>query len=102
MPHEILRLEASSNYTKIILTDQQNYISSKVLKSYTPYLESVGFIRLNRTHLVNPEYIRQVHRSGTIQMLYETTIRISKQRKIEVYQNILTAYQRIAGKAMAV
>lgn len=88
LPDEILRLEACSNYTNIYLTNNRRYLTSKVLKTFTPYLESKGFIRAHRTHLINPLHIAFINRDGLIYMKDDTTIKISRRKKSTVCRNM--------------
>ncbi|HXR81722.1 MAG TPA: LytTR family DNA-binding domain-containing protein, partial [Saprospiraceae bacterium] len=52
-PGEIVRLEASSNYTYIHFTNRAKLFTARVLKDFASHLEPMGFIRTHRTHLVN-------------------------------------------------
>jgi len=56
-PEEIVRLEASSNYTNIYFSNKKKMITAKVLKEFVQMLEPFGFVRTHRTHLVNRQYI---------------------------------------------
>jgi two-component system, LytTR family, response regulator len=65
-PEEIIRLEASSNYTKIYFCNKRKIVSAKVLKDFETILEPFGFVRTHRTHLVNRQHIHCVTPDGNI------------------------------------
>lgn len=56
--HNLIRIEASSNYSKIFMADGKTLFTAKVLKKFEAELDSRFFIRTHKTHLVNKEYIR--------------------------------------------
>ena len=88
LPAQIIRLEASSNYTKIYFTNHLSIITAKVLKEFEPQLMPFGFVRTHRSHMVNKQYIQEVCSNGSIIMNDHSTAEISKRRKAEVF-NIL-------------
>lgn len=55
--NDILRCEADSNYTKILLKNGENVLVSKSLKEYADLLMPHGFIRTHQSHLVNSAYV---------------------------------------------
>ncbi len=79
-PKEIIRLEASSNYTIIYFADDKKLLTSKVLKNFALQLEPLGFLRTHRTHLVNRNYIHCI--TGDIVIMKdESTAEISRRMK---------------------
>lgn len=54
----ILFFEAESNYTTIHLRNGQKILSSFTLARYQEHFP--GFLRINRKHLLNPEYVLRV------------------------------------------
>ena len=83
-PEEIVRLEASSNYTMIHFTNGDKIITAKVLKSFEAILEPMGFVRTHRTHLVNRNYISFVTPDGRLKMSDDSTAEISRRMKSKV------------------
>jgi len=56
---KILRIEASSNYSRIFFCDQKNtLLTTKILHWFECNLSDQGFIRTHKSHLVNPLYIK--------------------------------------------
>jgi two-component system, LytTR family, response regulator len=80
-PEEIVRLEASSNYTNIYFTNKKKMLTAKVLKEFEQLLEPFGFVRTHRTHLVNRQHILYITREGNIIMKDESVAEISRRMK---------------------
>lgn len=90
-PEEIVRLEASSNYTKIYFRNKTNMIAAKVLKEFVEMLEPFGFVRTHRTHLVNRQHILCVTPDGNIIMKDASVAEISRRMKsgvMKVLKNV--------------
>ena len=80
-PEEIIRLEASSNYTNIYFHNKKKMITAKVLKEFAALLEPLGFVRTHRTHLVNRQHILCVTPEGNIIMKDASVASISRRMK---------------------
>jgi len=87
-PGEIVRLEASSNYTNIYFTNKTQLLTAKVLKDFVKMLEPFGFIRTHRSHLVNRQHILFVDLKGNIVMQDSSTAEISRRKKCEVMKEL--------------
>ncbi|MEO7307782.1 MAG: LytTR family DNA-binding domain-containing protein [Ferruginibacter sp.] len=81
---EILRLEASSNYTFIYFTNRKPLLMAKVLHDYEPLLCPAGFIRTHRSHLVNKRHVLFVNVSGDLIMSDDSRAQISRRKKDSV------------------
>ncbi len=57
---DILRCEASNNYTFIFLKDGNKYLASKTLKEYEEALKEYNFLRVHKSHLVNTNQVKKV------------------------------------------
>lgn len=90
-PEEIVRLEASSNYTKIYFSNKTKMISAKVLKEFVSMLEPFGFVRTHRTHLVNRQHILCVTPDGNIIMKDSSIAGISRRMKSGVMKVLKNA-----------
>jgi two-component system, LytTR family, response regulator len=90
-PGEIVRLEASSNYTKIYFSNKTKMISAKVLKEFVQMLEPYGFVRTHRTHLVNRQHILCVTPEGNIIMKDASVAEISRRMKSGVMKTLRNA-----------
>jgi two-component system LytT family response regulator len=78
----IIRLEASRNYTKIYLNDDTEIISSKNLKEFEDILNSKSFCRIHKSHLINLKYLKEYSNldGGTAIMSDNSRIVISRRR----------------------
>ena len=83
-PDDIIRLEASSNYTHIFFTNRKPLLLSRVLKDFTGILEPLGFLRTHRSHLVNRQHISSIDAGGHIIMYDASRAEISRRKKSEV------------------
>jgi two-component system LytT family response regulator len=88
-PAEIIRLEAESNYTYIHLKDHKTILMAKVLRFYGDLLEPFGFIRIHKSHLVNPTYITGVSERGEVLMLDKTIAVISRRKRKTILNKFL-------------
>ncbi|MFA9389191.1 MAG: LytR/AlgR family response regulator transcription factor [Prolixibacteraceae bacterium] len=89
--HQIVRLEADGNYTRIFLEGEKEYLVCKTLKDYTEILEKNNFIRTHQSHLVNENKIKAYVKidGGFISMTDGSRVPISRQRREEVLKRIL-------------
>ena len=90
-PEDIIRLEASSNYTRIYFTNKTKLISAKVLKEFVPLLEPFGFVRTHRGHLVNRQHIHCVTPDGNIIMKDASVAEISRRMRSGVMKTLKSA-----------
>jgi two-component system LytT family response regulator len=54
--HEIVRCEASDNYTTFYLQNRESILVCKTLKEFAELLTPHGFIRTHHSHLVNGQF----------------------------------------------
>jgi len=90
-PEEIVRLEASSNYTNIYFSNKKKMITAKVLKEFVQMLEPFGFVRTHRTHLVNRQHILCVTPDNNIIMKDASVAEISRRMKSSVMRTLKNA-----------
>ena len=64
----IVRLESDKNYTEFILKDGKKIVSSKSIKEYDEILESQGFFRIHKSHIVNLSCIKQLLKAAIPQV----------------------------------
>ena len=78
----IVRIEASSNYSKIYFSNGQKLVSSKVLRWFEEHLPDHLFVRIHRTHIVNKKFIRTyIYNSGKIALSNGESIQVSRRKK---------------------
>ena len=88
----IIRIEASSNYSKLYFSNGKILVTAKFLKWFVERLQSACFTRLHRSHLINNGYL-QLYKSSckTIQLQNGKIIPVSRRRKKYVLQKFAAA-----------
>jgi two-component system LytT family response regulator len=87
-PDRIIRMEAESNYTRIFFTDKKPLYVAKTLGEFEVMLQSHGFIRTHRTHLVNRMYIVSIINDEALLLKDSSKVKISRRRKDEVLRSL--------------
>ncbi len=86
---EIIFVEASNNYSKIVLIDKKIFTVSKTLKDVQEVLEESHFLRVHRQYIINLNHVKQFNRNEGILMMDNGThlpiARNQKERLIEKY-----------------
>lgn len=79
----IIRVEAMSNYSVFMLTDTRKIIVSKTLKEFEPVLDDVSFMRINRSVIVNLDFVVKYRKGdgGTLELSDGSEIEVSPQKK---------------------
>lgn len=85
---EIIRLQAESNYTRIFLNGSKMFVSAKTLKEYDELLNEYHFIRVHKSHLINPAHITSYDRAGILNMSDGSKVEVSRRKK-DVLQKAL-------------
>lgn len=93
---EIVFLKADSNYTIYYLQNGEKFISSKTLKQTQANLRLTLFLRLSKSHLVNPDFINNIRREGNFFMVKlgnEIQIKVSRRKAVELRENLRKFFQ---------
>lgn len=79
----IIRAEASDNYTTFYLVDGKKYLLSKTLKYYEDMLVGLGFFRSHKSHLINIIHVLKYikGKSGQAVMSDESIALVSSKAK---------------------
>ena len=64
MVSDIVRLEANRNYTNIVLENDKQILISKSLKEFENLLSPYNFLRIHKSHLINPTHISHFVKKG--------------------------------------
>jgi two-component system, LytTR family, response regulator len=82
---EIIRFEAKGGYTYVHATDNQKYISSRIIKEYEEILPAEIFYRIHNSHIINLNFVKKYHkgRGGLIEMSDNALIEVATRRKEE-------------------
>lgn len=85
---EIVRLQAESNYTNIYYEKTKVFFSAKTLKEYEVMLHGQGFLRVHKSHLVNPLHIQMYDKQGFLILSDGSRVEVSR-RKRDFILNVL-------------
>ena len=87
--NEIVFVEASNNYSKLILTNKSIFTVSKTLKDVQDVLEESHFLRVHRQYIINLNHVKQFNRNESILIMdngeHLPIARNQKERLIEKY-----------------
>lgn len=80
---EILYCQSQNNYTYLFTTDQRRLVLSKTLKEFEKLLEKYFFIRIHKSYLINPNYMKKYFRNdgGYLIMQDGKSIPVSNSKK---------------------
>lgn len=85
---EVIRLEASSNYTRIHALNQRPLVVAKVLSAYEEELVALGFMRVHRSHLINLRYVSSVDSTGKIVLNEGFKVEVPRRKKKEILRRL--------------
>jgi two-component system, LytTR family, response regulator len=78
---EIIRLQAESNYTHIHLKNKSVFVSAKTLKEYDEILQGHHFLRVHKSHLVNPAFIDSYTKTGELVLSDGSIVEVARRKK---------------------
>jgi two-component system LytT family response regulator len=83
---EIIRCEASDNYTTFYLQNKEKILVCKTLKEYSELLRPYNFVRTHQSHLVNLRFVKSLLKEdgGVLLLTNLSKIPISRQNKENV------------------
>jgi two-component system LytT family response regulator len=87
---DIVRCEATGNYTVFHLVHGESHVTSRTLKEYETMLEDADFFRVHHSHLVNLDHVRKYVRGdgGAIVMLDGAEVPVARRRKDELLMRL--------------
>lgn len=87
---DIVRCEASSNYTYIHFEDGKKIVASRTLGVYEEILKDKGFVRIHHQHLINLRHLEKYvrGRGGTALMSDGKEIQVSQRKKEEFIKHL--------------
>lgn len=88
--NEILFLRGDINYTEFHLVDGKKLVSSSTLLKHQEKL--ISFLRVSKSHLVNPDFVKNVAYEGTyaqVELMNGNLLKISRRRIDHVKNSIL-------------
>ncbi len=79
---DIIRLEASSNYTIIYLDNKTTIVSTKTLKEYENMLSEQAFYRIHKSHLIHLDRVKRYSNGGSsVIMTDDVEVEVARRRK---------------------
>lgn len=89
--HQIIRIESSSNYSKIHFKDGKVLLVTKLLKDFEEILAPYRFYRIHNSHLINLSYIKKYLRGdgGQVIMQNDEIIDVARRKKEEFLKLII-------------
>lgn len=86
----IVRLEASNNYSYVLLENGEKLLVCRTLKEFAGMLEPYGFIRTHQSHLVNSRFVKSFLREdgGTLLLTDQSKIPLSKAHRAIVKEKL--------------
>ena len=86
----IVRIEASSNYSKLYFSNGKTLVTAKVLKWFEERLPGECFTRLHRSHLVNNCFLQFGQNiDNALALKNGKIIQVSRRRKKQVLLNLM-------------
>ncbi len=88
---EIIYLKSNSNYTIYYLQNGETFISSKTLKQTETNLQLMSFLRVNKSYLLNPDFINNISKEGnkiTVKLKNGTQVSVSRRKVIALKQKL--------------
>jgi DNA-binding LytR/AlgR family response regulator len=82
LAENIIRCKAMSNYT-CFYTKEKKWVVPKCLNVFEEQLSAVGFVRPNRSELLNVRFIKSIQCNSIIQLLDGSSLTISRRRRKE-------------------
>ena len=77
----IIRVESSSNYSKIYFSNEQPLLVAKILHWFEDQLPPEMFCRIHRTHIVNRMYVTEIFESSKLALSNGEVIQMSRRKK---------------------
>lgn len=90
---DILRIEAMSNYSTFHLIGARKIVVSRSLKEYEDSIKDINFYRVNRSTIVNLNYVTRYRKGegGTLELNDGMEIEVSSSRKEDLMDRLLNS-----------
>jgi two-component system LytT family response regulator len=88
---DIIRCEAESNYTTVILMDGTSHLITKTLGHFEKLLSEKGFFRIHKSHLVNLHTVRKfikAKKGGLVETVDGMKIEVSSRKREELLERL--------------
>lgn len=74
---EVIKCVSDGNYTQFIMQDKQKHLATNVLKYYEKLFYKKGFVRVNRTTVINVSHISKIYKKESLTMSNKEKVIIS-------------------------
>jgi two-component system LytT family response regulator len=88
---DIIYIKSDSNYTIYYLQNGEKLTSSKTLKQTKVNLQLMLFLRVNKSYLLNPDFINNISKEGnkvTVILKNGTQINVSRRKVLALKQKL--------------
>ncbi|MDT0647168.1 LytTR family DNA-binding domain-containing protein [Zunongwangia sp. F260] len=95
--NEILYCQSQNNYTLLFTVENRKLVLSKTLLEFEKLLDKYFFIRIHKSYLINPNYMKKYYRNdgGYLVMQDGKSIPVSKSKK-DLITNLFDAITKTA------
>ncbi len=87
--NDIIRCEGWQKYTKIFLKNGSEIVSSYNIGVYKDMLEKFNFFACHKSHLINVTHIKKYLKEGTVRMVDNSNVPVSRRRKEEFLEQVV-------------
>ncbi len=94
LTQNIIRVQASSSYSKIYFSNEQPLTVAKVLHWFEEKLPEDFFYRIHQTHIINRYFVKEVSCNNMLKMTTGEQIQVSRRKKTAFHSMMA----RIAGE----
>lgn len=93
--NNIMYCKSQSNYTTLFLAEGINIVVSKTMKEVQKTLDQFSFIRIHKSYIINPDYMKKYHKNdgGYLVMEDQANIPVSNQKR-NLIINLFDAIKR--------
>jgi two-component system LytT family response regulator len=90
----VIRCESDDRYTKIFVVGKKMLLASRTLAEFEDLLQSSGFIRIHKSHLINSSHLKKYIRGegGQVIMSDNSNLPVARRKKDELLQ-IVSQFQ---------
>jgi two-component system LytT family response regulator len=85
---DIIRCEGYQKYTKVFTLKHRDILSSYNIGEFRKLLEEYGFFAPHRSHLINLNHIERYDREGTVTMVDQSHVPVSRRKKQEFMEKL--------------
>jgi two-component system, LytTR family, response regulator len=81
LTQDIIRVQASSSYSKVYFSNEQPLTVAKVLHWFEEKLPEDFFYRIHQTHIINRSFVKEVSANKTLKLTTGEQIQVSRGKK---------------------